>query len=338
MKILFALLFCCMIFSCGPGGSVDSSIKPPQLDTNLRLPNIASGLTVDTTLSSLHISRVDLLIFSNPPSLHNYEPIFVVEYDTIGTSGILNVYADSSVETVVVDSIINEYWRGEDVRLIGMNNGIELGIPFHGLHRFPPQMASHNTLPEQYFNLKILADHCEVNDWGYRYSNVDNFFGPFYNDAFSPFDSSSKYPSRARQSVEGLMMEGAAWDGIKLREGPDSAQLLATYNEFVNKLEVFDKAGPFWTLRIAMIDVTYDESITWSQFMNVAALHYRWLSTKRNAAKQYLADYIANKGSDPSQQFTTEDLHLLYPDRLRWNGFVSGEFENRYDANMLTDW
>lgn len=331
MRFIAFLTFVVLFSSCGGGDHVNGDNDSPVIDTNCRVPAIADGVLLDSTGTELVVSWITSSDTAVPGKVH-------VVYDPEAESKMLNVYADSAIPTILIDSIINGYWNGEDVRLAGVNNGMVLGIPFHALRRFPPPDKPHATLPEQYFNLRIYAEHCTVNDWPYHYTSPDQFFGPFYSDAFSPFDSSSKYPSRAWQRIDGLMMEGNAWDGIEFRQGPDSAQVLAAYNEFVNKLEIFEKAGPFWTLRFAMIDVTYDESVSWSRFMNVASLHYHWLATKRDAAKQYLADYVANNGSAASKEFTEEDLHLLYPDRLRWNGFISGELENRYDADMLTDW
>lgn len=319
------------LFSCDEDVQEQSNSTVPEIDTVMRLPAIADGIPVDTSQTFLMINVITSTDTTVVPEVY-------AEYSPVTNSTVINVYADSMVAAIDVDSIINEIWKGEDVRLIGVNNGVELGIPFHGLHRFPPQPADHNTLPREYFNLRIKVAHSEVNDWTNHYSSEADFFAPFYSDAFSPFDSSSKYPSRMRHSVDGLMSEATFWDGVNFRQGPDSAQQLAAYNEFVNKLEIFDKAGPFWTMRVAMIDVTYDETVAWGRLMKVVGDHYHHLQTKRNAAKQYLADYIANKGSDPSKEFTPEDLRLLYPDRLRWNGFISGEFESRYDADMLTVW
>jgi hypothetical protein len=337
MRFLPALLLCFILISCGDD-KPEVSDKPPILATTLRLPEIPGGMSVDTTFPSLRISAWQSIEWGDSVGVDIDSLDIFVEYFEGTNKQAVNIYADSSIEAYKIDSIVQVRCDGWDIRLIGINNGQELAVPFHTLHRFPKESDNHYALEGEYFNLHINRDYKTVNDWPYKYTSLDNFFGPFYSDAFSPFDSSSKYPSRAMQTVNALVMQGSAWDGVNFREGADSAQKLAAYNEFVNKLEIFDKAGPFWTMRVAMIDLTYDDSVTWYQFMNVVASHYHWLSVKRNGAKQYLSDYIANQGTDPSNEFTDEDLHLLYPDRLRWNGFISGKAESRYDPDMLSNW
>jgi hypothetical protein len=331
MRFLITLLVCAGLISCGEEGAKKDGPVKAAIVTNLRLPEIAKGNSIDTTLPSLRI----LLQHSSDSTVMDS---IIVEYKMEVNADVINVFADSAIPVVTVDSIINEIWEGQDVCLVGLHENLQLGIPFHGLHRFPPDMEDHAVLPEQYYEAKLTNHYFMINDWTFQYSSGENFLGAFYTDAFSPFDTSSKYPNRRRQNVEGLMMEGAAWDGVNFRERPDSAIMLATYNEFVNKLEIFDKAGPFWTMTVAMIDLTYDETVSWGSAMKFFGEHFAFLSKKKDEAKKYLSDYIANKGSDPNKQFTDEDLRLLYPDRLRWNGFVSGAVESRYDPDMLTNW
>lgn len=340
MRFLPAVLLFFMFFSCGPGETTDNSVKEPTIDTNLRLPNIAAGMAVDTTLPSLRISARYIFYYSDTAGVEQYQPGLLVEFDSSSASDVVNVYADSNIVSREIDSVIQIYCKGKDLRLIGMNNGQELAIPFHTLHRFP------ETADTLYFEesdahlLFIDEEYVTANDLSSHFSRSgENYFRLFYGDAFNPNDSSVRFPMRtaSRQTVDMLMLEGQSWEEVNFKSGSDSAQKLAAYNEFVNKLEIFDKVGSFCTLRRAFMWSDGDEFVHWGRLLNVFSVHYDVVHDLREGAKQYLSDKIANEGGMP-KQFTDEDLRLLYPDRLVWNNRISGVHEHRYDPYFIGNW
>ncbi len=340
MRFLPVLFFCSFLFSCGPEEQANNPAKPPITDTNLRLPNIAAGLAVDTTLPALRISARNTFYYSDTTGVEQKQPGLLVEFDDASMSDIVNVYADSSIVSREIDSVIQIYCKGKDLRLIGMNTGQELAIPFHTLHRFPA-ITDTMYFPESDAHLLFInEEYVTANDLSNDFSrDGDKYFRLFYNDAFNPNDSFVGFPLRKlnQQTVDMLMLEGQSWDGVNFKATSDSAQKLATYNEFVNKLEIFDKVGSFCTMRKAFISVDGDQFVNWGRLLNVFAVHYSVLHDLRDDARQYLSNKIANDGGAP-KQFTPEDLRLLYPERLIWNNRISGEFEHRYDPYFIGSW
>lgn len=340
MRLLPAFFLLLLLVSCGSDPvSENVSASGNLIDTNLRVPTLNAGMPVDTTLPALRIYAVSERLASGTGQDTEAFRSVQVEAPAGPLTEAVNVYADSIIPTEIIDSVINVHCGTRDLRLIGISNGIELAIPFHGLHRFR-RCVDTIERPESEFHLVFVNDNdLEINDWSTRYTDPEKYFRLFYGDAFNPTDSSARFPQRKanRQSVEGLMEEGVRWDLTDIKRTPDTAAALAAYNEFVNKLEIYDKAGSFCTMREAVMDAD-PFAVTWARTMHVFGVHYAVVDALRESAKQYLADKIANEGDDPNKQFTDEDLRLLYPDRLRWNGRVSGVYEHRYDPYLLAEW
>lgn len=341
MRFIILLLPFTFLCSCGPDENPDTDVKEPSIDTTLNLPSVADGMAIDTHLSSLRISSVSAFHYSDTSGVDRPEPGALVEFDTTAGSPVVNVYADSSIESHVVDSIINLYCKGKDLHLVGKNNGQEVVIPFHTLHRFPvipDTLYCHEADAHLIF---VDDDVVTGNDLSQDYRDGGAaYFRMFYGDAFNPKDSSNGFPQRIpnRQTVEQLMIEGQGWENSNFRYGSDSAQKLAAYNEFVNKLEIYDKAGSFCIMRRAFMDIDNDQNANWGRMMYTLSVHYKVLHTLREEAKKYLADKIANEGGNPGKMFTEEDLRLLYPERLVWSSWVSGVYEHRYDPYLLAEW
>ena len=341
MRLLTVFLLSLLLFSCGPEENHADAVKPPKTDTTLHLPNLVAGMVVDTTLSSLRISSRYTFYYSDTAGVEQFQPGLLVELDTISGSVAMNVYADSAIVSREIDSIVQLYCKGKDLRLIGMNNGQELAIPFHTLHRFPKLTDTLYYEESDAHLLFVDEKNVSANDLNSRFSvNGENYFRSFYGDAFNPTDSSIRFPMRKpnRQTVDMLMLEGQSWEGVNFKSGADSAQKLAAYNEFVNKLEIFDKVGSFCTLRRSFMYDDGKDNVSWGRLLNVFSVHYNVLNSLRESAKRYLSDKIANEGGDPSKSFTEEDLRLLYPDRLVWNNRISGVHEHRYDPYMIAEW
>lgn len=332
MRIVLLLVITVVLFSCGSGDKPTEEQVKHGRSTVLRLPEIVSGMQIDTTLSSLRFNAYCL-------DGHSYSPGDVVLSGDSLTATV-NIYADSSIESHFVDSVINLYCEGKDLRLIGICNGLELAIPFHTLHRFRVRNDTLKVWENEYHLFFVDGSNISVNDWPVHVEHASDYFRAFYGDPFNPLDSSVRFPQRKnnRQSIESLMLEGQAWDDADIRQSSDTALMLAAYNEFVNKLEVFDKVGSFCTFRLAVMEVDPSDGIRWGRMMRVLSEHYSVLHTLREEAKKYLSDKIANEGGSPGAEFTDEDLRLLYPDRLRWNGRISGVSEHRYDPDLLAEY
>lgn len=302
------------------------------IDTVLRLPVIESGMAVDTSLAAIRISAV-------MPRKESLRSLEVMIDDSLMT-GVVNIYADSIIPSRLVDSVINVYCAGKDLRLIGINNGQELAIPFHGLHRFPAHNDTVLANEWDYHLLFVDEQKVSVNDWPGAIVDLENYYRSFYGDAFNPDDSIRFFPQRQSNhvTVESLILEGQAWDNTDMNRSADTAAMLAAYNEFVNKLEIYDKAGSFFTLRAAVMDVDVSTDVVWSRLLHVFSVHFAVQQSLKQAAKKFLADKIANEGGTQVKEFTDEDLRLLYPDRLRWNGRISGVHEHRYDPVQLAEW
>lgn len=338
MRIILPAFAAILLFSCGSDDHTAVSEQKSTVDTNLRLPALCAGMPLDTSLPALRISMVNVFSTSDSAGLDTDKPTLLITYDTSATAQIVNVYADSSLLSSQVDSIVNMYCTGKDLRLIGTNNGQEIAIPFHTTHRFASHHDSLGVWENEFHLVFVDEDNISVNDWPDNFKNARDYFRAFYGNAFNPVDSSNRYPQRKynRQTIESLMLEGQAWDETDIKHSDDTALMLAAYNEFVNKLEVFDKVGTFTVLRSAEMDLDPLPAVTWGRMMRVFGEHYSVLQSLRNDAKKYLSDKLANDGGKTDKEFTEEDLRLLYPDRLRWNGRISGVYEHRYDPDLLS--
>lgn len=329
MKLVLPLLFALLLLSCGNEPTEVVSSVEDTAHVGLRLPFVKAGIPVDTTLTALHIFF----------TADKQQPLGVIlELPSNRLTDTVNVFADSLLSSDQVDSIVNFYCEGKDLRLIGINNGIELAIPFHALHRFKPVTDTIGRRESEFHELFVEESEVQINEMVLRYANAEDYFKAFYGDAFNPVDSNAHLPRResGRQIVESLMFEADGWNDVDPKQEKDSARSLAAYNEFVNKLEIYDKVESFCMLRESVMECL-PVSVTWARVMQVFGEHYSVVSSLRESAKQYLADKIANEGGDPNKQFTDEDLRLLYPDRLRWNGRISGTHEHRYDGFLLAE-
>lgn len=333
MRFIFLFLFLLAMCSCGADQPLEQQ-SAGTIDTSLRIPFVQAGTAVDTNLSSLRIYRVH----SGAGDTLHLQALHV-EIDTTAYSTAVNVYADSAIAATQIDSIVSIYCAGKDLRLIGANNGQQLAIPFHGLHRFKPHTDSMGWARHQCHLVFAEKNGITVNEWTTLYAHAGDYFKAFYGDAFRPLDSSYRFPQRKpyRETLQTLMLEGQAWDETDMKHAQDTAVMLAAYNEFVNKLEIYDKVGAFCALHMAMMDVDAG-TVSWGRLMEIFAEHYATVQLLRSSAKTYLADRIANNGGNPDKQFTEEDLRVLYPDRLRWSGWISGAYEHHHDPAMLAPW
>lgn len=330
MKNVLPFLFALCLVSCSDDPQTGSSVHVAVSDTLLRLPSIENGMSVDSSLASIRISAIT-------DSSGAIVDLWSEESGEL--TNVVNIYADAEIESTLIDSVINFRCAGRDLRLIGMNNGTELAVPFHALHRFQPQADTFGVTDDAYHLVFVSDSDITINDRKSGYTNSANYFRTFYSDAFNPLDSALGFPQRRpqRQTVNSLMLEGMAWDETDIKASEDTAVMLAAYNGFVNKLEVYDKAGSFCILNLAVMEID-PVNTTWGRLMQVFGEHYAVVAALRESAKRYLADKIANEGGDPDKQFTEEDLRLLYPDRLRWNGRISGTHEHHYDPTLLRPW
>lgn len=297
-------------------------------------------MAVDTTLPSLRISSRYIFYYSDTAGMDQHQPGLLIEFDSSSASDVVNVYADSNIVSREIDSVIQIYCKGKDLRLIGKNNGQELAVPFHTLHRFPEITDTLYFAESDAHLLFVDEENVTANDLPSHFSqNGENYFRLFYGDAFNPLDSSIRFPMRKLnlQTIDMLMLEGQSWEGVNFKAVVDSAQKLAAYNEFVNKLEIFDKVGSFCTMRKAFMSADGDQYVKWGRLLNVFSVHYSVVHDLREGATMYLSNKIANDGGTP-KQFTDEDLRLLYPDRLVWCNRISGAHEHRYDPYMIGEW
>lgn len=338
MRFIPVLIFCLLAFACDPGERGDT-VKAPDIDTNLRLPEISAGMIVDTTLSSLHVYRRTVFTYSDTAGVDSDPDLLIVKLDTTAGTDVINIYADALIAGTAIDSIVRIYCEGKDIRFIGTHNGLQLAVPFHALHRFP-EVKDTLFYAESDAHLTFIdAENVSSNTVMGRFdTDGRKYFSLFYGDAFNPNDTAG-FPAREpnRQTVEQLMLEGQGWDGVDFRATSDSAQRLSAYNEFVNKLEIFDKVGSFCTMRMAIMSADVLDA-NWERVLSVFSMHFDVLQSRREDAKKYLADKIANEGGDPSKYFTDEDLRLLYPDRLVLGKHISGVYEHRYDPFLIAKW
>lgn len=330
MKNVLPFSFLLLLLSCSDDPQTGSSVNVAVSDTVLRLPSIENGMSVDSTLASVRISAIR-------DSSGTIIDLWSEESGEL--TNVVNIYADAEIQSTLIDSVINFRCAGRDLFLIGVNNGTELAVPFHSLHRFQPRTDTLGVGDGAHHLVFVSDSDITVNNWENGYTHSGNYFRAFYSDAFNPLDSSLRFPQRRphRQTVNSLMLEGMAWDETDIKASTDTALMLAAYNGFVNKLEVYDKAGSFCTLNLAVMEIDPANS-SWGRLMQVFGEHYAVVTALRESAKRYLADKIANDGGDPAKQFTEEDLRLLYPDRLRWNGRISGTHEHHYDPDLLRPW
>jgi hypothetical protein len=329
MRILSAFFLLAFFASCASEPQT-AVVHDDGIDTVLRLPSITNGMVVDSALSSIRINAVT-------DSSGQIIDLWTEESGELTNT--VNIYADAQIGSSLIDSVINFRCSGKDLCLVGVNNGIELAIPFHALHRFNAHTDTFGVNDHSYHLVFVSDTDITVNDWPAGYATSEDYFRTFYGDAFNPVDSSFRFPQRKphRQTVEGLMLEGQAWDETDLKNAADTAQMLAAYNGFVNKLEIYDKAGSFCLLPLAVMEMD-PAQVSWGRLMQVFGEHYTVVASLCESAKRYLADKIANDGGDPGKVFTDEDLRLLYPDRLRWNGRISGTHEHYYDPELLAPW
>lgn len=314
-------------------------------DTVLRLPQIEAGMTFDPTLSKIEIKSI--VVEANPYDVRAYVQPWSKEL-----SDTVNVFVDSLVPEQFVDSIIDLACPGKDLRLIGMNNGKEIAIPFHALHRFSMYADTLPVSESEYQIVFVEAHDITINDVKDKVNDEKKYFRAFYGDAFNPADQPWKIVSRVfgedslmwfpqrkshRVTIDELETEGQSWDEMDIKKYKDTAFMLATYNEFVNKLEVYDKLGSFCTMHMAVMDVT-PLDVNWNRMMHFFSAHFAVQKSLREIAKQYAADYAANNGKPEPKELTDEDLRLLYPDRLRWNGRMSGAAEHRFDMYDLAEY
>jgi hypothetical protein len=297
----------------------------------LTLPEIADGIRFDSSNAFVRISG----IYDTSGTLVDYSVL--IDSARLDTSRIVNIYADHQIASGIVDSIVDTLCQGKDLRLIGLVNGEPLSIPFHTLHRFAPTNYIDGLFENQYLIL-------HMNDSGLHYggkflseSDFKQWVNLFYGNAFDPHDS-SKFPQRKgnENTIIRLMQEGQAWDESPHRiDSPDSAVYLAAYNEFVNRLEIFDKVGPFYALNLAFFEIEIEPQTKWGDVMKSFALHLAVQKLLRQSAVRYFEDRHANSGAEKKKDLTEEDLQVLYPDRLRWNHRMSGSTEHRYDVHHL---
>jgi hypothetical protein len=313
----------------------DAPVDRPSLDSAksvLELPKVEAGIPIDTTLPEIHIA-VKIDVNGQHPFVETKRwPQSPAGRDTI------NVYAHDDVPCGFVEHVIDSLCNGKNLRIIGINNGLELGIPFHVTDRFNVARDTQSLHTPSYKQLRMNeAGLVAVDSTLYERDEMEKFFSLFYGNAFMPKDSLA-FPQRRPQvqSISALEHQAMAWDASEKNTGPDSAIFLAAYNEFVNKLEIFQKVGVFYTMHLAMMDIHADSMTTWGNFVHVLSTH-RMVQEKRRAdAKRYLAEKLANDGRPDTQyEFTDEDLLLLYPDRLRWNGRMSGPTEHLEDPFHL---
>lgn len=297
---------------------------------SLQAPEVADGIEFNPDFPQITIAA----ILDSANAIIDYE----IRYDSllVKLHDTINVLADKHVPCGIVDSIIDTLCLGKDIRLTGTNNGVMLSIPFHGLKRFSPVNNIKTVFYNQYLILNLSGDSVRFGDKVFNDDEMKSWFRSFYGNAFNPKDTIT-FPGRKshEQTIMQLAFEGQFWDESPKNEGPDSAVYLASYNEFVNKLEVYDKVGTFYLLDLAFFEFDIAPDTKWGKVMNVFSLHLNVQSELRKDAVRYFEERHANSGEERKKDLTEEDLRLLYPDRLRWNGRMSGTTEHRYDVHHL---
>lgn len=297
---------------------------------SLQTPEVVGGIEFNPDLPQITIAA----ILDSSNSIVDYE----IRYDSalVELHDTINILADKHVLCGIVDSIIDTLCSGKDIRLTGTNNGVLLSIPFHGLRRFSPMNYIKSLFVNQYLVLNLSGDSIRFGDKVLNDEELKSWFESFYGNAFNPKDTIT-FPGRKShgQTIMQLALEGQAWDASPKNEGPDSAIYLASYNEFVNKLEIYDKVGTFYLLDLAFFEFDVAPDTKWGTVMHIFSLHHNVQSALRMHARIYFEERHANSGEERKKDLTEEDLRLLYPDRLRWNGRMSGTTEHRYDVHHL---
>jgi hypothetical protein len=329
-NILVTGLICgVFLFACNEQVEVRNELPVNRL--SLMVPEIEYGIAMDTAAAAIRISAE----FDSVNALLKPK----VWFDTLKleSASVVNIEADISLPIAVVDSIIDTLCKGKDLRLVGKASGEYVTVPFHGLHRFRPTNYINGLFQNQY----LILQH---NDSGLQFGNkilsdsdFKNWVKLFYGNAFNPKDSID-FPQRKAQhnTIVRLMQEGQAWDeSPRQLDSPDSAVYLAAYNEFVNRLEIFDKVGPFYSMDLALFEIEFAPQTTWEQALKLFSIHFSVQKELRQSAIRYFEERHANGGGERKLDLTEEDLLLLYPDRLRWNSRMSGATEHRYDVHHL---
>ena len=329
-SFLLGGLLVCSLVSCGTDPEPVAEIKD-TLITSLDLPSVSAGIVLDTIAPYVKMAVVRdsagtvqrLMVETNVTA----DSI----YDTV------NVYADGRIRAAEVDSIIDSLCYGKDLRLVGLLNNIPVAVPFHTLHRFP---ALTDTVvlnnPSLVQSVLVTKGEVYINDSLYQRESLERFLTTFYGNAFR-WEQRSWYPWRSDvQSLRVFGQEAPMWDGVNFRATADSAFQLAAYNEFVNRMEVFQKVGEYYLLQKGLFSVSSSGDAEWGSVVKVFSMHLSAQQQLRREAVEYLANKVANKGEGQEGfTLTGEDLLLLYPDRLRWNGRMSGTTEHRYDPFLL---
>ncbi len=309
-----------------------SELKKFELVKSLELPELEAGMSLDSTLESIRI-------FAMKDSLGNVDSISVEQKfsnDSLRTT--VNIFADKDILAGNVDSIIDVLCPKKNIRLVGLIRGEHATIPFHCLKRFPARADSAGLLESLFHAVVLDTGSMSIQDKLVSKSALEEHFKLFYGDAFAPHDS-TRFPKRLPQlqNIGRFENEAMVWDKANIKSGPDSAVMLSAYNTFVNKLEIFQKVGPFYTMNLAVIDVNPSENCSWGSLINVFSVHYLIQKSLKESAIKYLAEKQANEGQGgAAYEFSEEDLLLLYPDRLRWNGRMSGTTENLNDPFHLS--
>lgn len=329
IRFIAGLLCSVLLYACGDPGEVRKDEPVKRL--SLMVPDIEYGVAIDTTAAAIRISaEMDSSGMLIQPK---------VWFDTLklDKASVVNIEADKSLPIAMVDSIVDTLCKGKDLRLVGKASGEYVVVPFHGLHRFLPTNYIHGLFENQYLIL-----HC--NDSGLHFGNkiltdsdFKNWVKLFYGNAFNPNDSID-FPQRKAQhnTIVRLMQEGQAWDeSPRQLDSPDSAVYLAAYNEFVNRLEIFDKVGPFYSMDLALFEIDFGPQTTWEEVVQLFSIHFAVQKELRQSAIRYFEERHANGGGERKPDLTEEDLLLLYPDRLRWHNRMSGANEHRYDVHHL---
>lgn len=313
--------------------SESSEVKhdEPARRLSLVVPEIEYGIAIDTTAAIIRISaEIDTDNVSVQPE---------VWFDTLKltVATVVNIEADKSLSIAVVDSIIDTLCKGKDLRLVGKASGEYVTVPFHGLHRFRPKNYINGLFENQYLILQRNDSGLMFGDKILSNSDFRKWIRLFYGDAFNPNDTFNFPQRKGRQNtIMTLMQEGQAWDESPRRlDSPDSAVYLAAYNEFVNRLEIFDKVGAFYAMDLALFEIDFAPQTTWEQAVQLFSIHFAVQKELRQSAIRYFEERHANGGGERKPDLTEEDLLLLYPDRMRWNNRMSGATEHRFDVHHL---
>jgi hypothetical protein len=333
MRFVLFFFSVVLLSSCGtavPG----EEIKTDTLPLVCELQKVQSGMRVDTTLPEIRIC-----VKKDSTGDFDYAEIFAL-FNPDSCADTINIYFDKDISCGWAEYVIDSLCDGKDLRLIGQIDGQEVAIPFHYTRRFKQENDSVDLSARYYHVINIepgIIRYQKADTTAPDPADFDSYFKAFYGNAFTPHDEIN-YPEREpwRQTISVLAQEGQNWDMVQMGIAPDTAAQLAAYNEFVNKLEIYDKVGVFYRLPIALMEIRCANDVPWGDFLNLLSIHSGAQVTLRRAAGKYLSDKIANEGiAGEAKSFTEEDLLLLYPDRLRWNGRMSGPTEHYYDPFHL---